>query len=631
MRRSRALAVLFAASVMGCGGGGEPSSSSSASTSTGATGTGGAGGAGGSGGGAGTTSTTGGTGGTGGASLCNPGAQEACYTGPFGTEGVGECKGGMKTCNADGSAFGPCMGEITPVDETCVTPGDENCDGHNNEGGEGCVCIPGSLKLCYSGPAGTQDIGICLSGVLTCTPEGTGYGPCEGEVVPMAEDCATPADEDCDGETPLCPALWAIRAGDASGQFAWGLAVDGAGNPIVVGDLDGTMNLGAGLLTSAGSTDVVVAKLDGATGAAMWSKSFGNASLQSGQAVAVDAAGAVAITGYFQGSINFGGGALASAGGADIYLAKLDAAGNHLWSKRFGSATDDQLGLAIAFDPDGNVVVTGSFNGTMNFGGGNLVSAGGADIFVAKYDGMTGNHLWSKSFGDAQLDQAGRGITCDSVGNVIVTGGFEGTVNFGGGALASAGGLDAFLVKLDGMTGSHVWSQRFGDVGYQTGRSVAADAAGNLFVGGDFEGSLGASVSAGGYDMFVVSLDSSGAVLSSLSIGGAGYDSLSSIAASGGDVAVTGYLDGPGTAGMIAVPSAGGRDIFIGRLSAADLTPIWARSFGDPSFFQAGTGVGLDPTGNLLFAGYFVGSVDFGMGPLTSAGGADLFVAKLAP
>ncbi len=548
---------------------------------------------------------------------------------------MGVCKGGTKTCNAEGTAFGPCEGEVLPKDETCLTPFDENCDGHGNEGGEGCVCIPGSLKLCYSGPAITEDIGVCVAGVLTCTVTGTGYGPCEGEVTPKAEDCATPEDEDCDGATPLCPALWATRFGDAAAQFGWSVAVDAAGNAVIVGEMEGTVDFGGGPLASAGSSDLVVAKLDGATGALLWAKHFGNASLQAAQAVAVDANGGVLLTGYFQGSVNFGGGALASAGGADIFVAKLDGvAGAHVWSKRLGSATDDQLGLAIAADPMGNALVTGSYDGTVNFGGAALVSAGGADIFVAKYDAATGAHVWSKRFGDAALVQAGRAITADGDGNVIVTGGFEGTVNFGGAALASAGDSDAFLLKLD-PAGAHLFSARFGDALYQVGRGVRADAAGNIVLVGDFEGSLdagsGALANAGNYDIFAALFDPTGAHLYSVSFGSPGYDAVSAVDLSGGFVGLTGYLDGIAHLGAITVPNTGGRDIFTAKLSAGNLSPIWARSFGDIAFYQAGQGVAFDAGGNMLFTGHFNGVIDFGTGPLQSSGNGDIFVAKLAP
>ena len=67
-------------------------------------------------------------------------------------------------------------------------------------------------------------------------------------------------------------------------------------------------------------------------------------------------------------------------------------------------------GLAAAALPPGD------HDRTMTFGGATLTSLGGADIFVAKYD-AAGNHLWSKRFGDAAIAQQGRGIAADVVGN----------------------------------------------------------------------------------------------------------------------------------------------------------------------------------------------------------------------
>ena len=120
---------------------------------------------------------------------------------------------------------------------------------------------------------------------------------------------------------------------------------------------------------------------------------------------------------------------------------------SHLWSKRFGSTSFDQ-GYGVAVDDSGNVVVTGSFNGTVNFGGGGLNSAGSFDIFVAKFSGADGSHLWSKRFGSTYEDE-GLGVAVDGSGNVVVTGYFWGTVDFGGGELTSAGSSDdIFVVKL---------------------------------------------------------------------------------------------------------------------------------------------------------------------------------------
>ncbi|MFT3770294.1 MAG: nucleotide-binding protein [Minicystis sp.] len=628
-------ALLFSAACGG--GGGETTNSGSSSSGSGGSGPGGAGGNGGqasSSSSGSTTSSSSGSGGAGGATVCSPGETASCYTGPFGTEDVGICHGGTKTCADDGSGFGACEGEVLPTDETCLTPEDDDCDGKVNEEGEGCVCIPGSVTTCYSGPAGTEGVGACIAGILTCLPDGTGYGPCMGEVTPMPEDCSTPIDEDCDGQTPLCPALWAKRFGDVAGQFAWGLAVDPTGGAVVTGDLDGTADFGGGALTTAGSSDVFLAKLD-ANGAHVWSKKFGNATLQSGQGVAVDAMGNVVITGYFQGSVTFGTTALTTAGGADIFVAKFNAAGAHVWSKKFGSATDDQLGLAVAVDPSGNVLLTGALVGAFAFGGATLTSAGGSDVFVAKLDGATGNHVWSKRFGDAGLAQQGRAIAADAMGNVIVAGDFNGTIDFGGGALTSAGGSDAFVAKLDAAAGNHVWSKRFGDGAFQIAHGVAADATGNVVVVGDFAGDVdfggGAIPSKGNTDAFVALFDPAGAHLASAGFGGTDYDSATSVSAAGGVIAVGGYFAGKADFGGTPLTSAGGRDVFVTKLSGTTLAPVWARGFGDASFYQSAQGVGLDTAGNMLFAGYFFGSIDFGAGPLTSAGDADVFVAKLGP
>src|SRR5690606_29860331 len=110
---------------------------------------------------------------------CVPGTIVDCYSGPPGTEGVGGCLAGEQECLPTGLGFGPCVGEVTPVDETCNTPDDDDCDGAINEGGDGCVCAPFSVTSCYSGPAATQGVGECRAGVQSCNAQGTAYGPCQ--------------------------------------------------------------------------------------------------------------------------------------------------------------------------------------------------------------------------------------------------------------------------------------------------------------------------------------------------------------------------------------------------------------------------------------------------------------------
>jgi hypothetical protein len=142
--------------------------------------------------------------------ICPPNGEVDCYTGPMGTANVGACKSGKALCNAAGTALGPCLGEVTPQTETCTTPVDDDCDGQTNESGDGCLCLPNSTASCYTGPAGTSGVGVCKAGTKTCNAQGTAYGTCTGEVIPAAENCSTPGDDNCDGQVNEgCPITYA--------------------------------------------------------------------------------------------------------------------------------------------------------------------------------------------------------------------------------------------------------------------------------------------------------------------------------------------------------------------------------------------------------------------------------------
>jgi len=156
-------------------------------------------------------------------------------------------------------------------------------------------------------------------------------------------------------------------------------------------------------------------------------RALGVAGSDSGYSVAIDGSGNVIVAGTFMGTADFGGGPLTSSGGTypDIFIAKYSAAGAHQWSKRIGGI-GDEIPHGVAVDGSGNVVVTGSFTSTADFGGGSLTSTGSYDIFVAKYS-STGAHQWSKRFGDTTSD-TGYSVAVDGSGNIVVTGSFQNKV-----------------------------------------------------------------------------------------------------------------------------------------------------------------------------------------------------------
>jgi hypothetical protein len=426
---------------------------------------------------------------------------------------------------------------------------------------------------------------------------------------------------------------WSQRFGGTGQDLARAVAVDGSGNVVIVGTCTSVTDFGGGnIFTTANSGDIFVAKFD-ANGVHQWSRGFpGSGQTDDGFGVAVDGSGNVAITGSFTGTIDFGGGDLISAGGTDIVVAKYSAGGAHLWSKRFGNSTNNEVGNAVAMDASGNVVVTGQFAGSVDFGGGPLTaSATSVDIYIVKFD-ANGAHQWSQGFGSTQAD-VGYGIDVDGSGNVVVTGSFQGTVNFGGGGLTSLGSLEIFLAKYD-ASGAHQWSKRLGSTGGEIGRAVVADASGNVVVTGSFAQTVNFGgvpiLSAGGSDVFVAKYDASGVHQWSRGFGGTSNDDGYGVAVdAAGDVAITGYFRDTADFGGDDLISAGENDIFVARYSAGGVYQ-WSKRFGDIGF-DSGRGVAMNGPGDVVATGDFKGIVDFGGGPFEAAFGSnDIFLTKYA-
>jgi hypothetical protein len=233
-----------------------------------------------------------------------------------------------------------------------------------------------------------------------------------------------------------------VTFGDGDRQLVSGIAATSPGALVATGTFRGTLDFGVGPLAAAGD-DAFLVKLD-ATGAHLWSRQYGGPGDQLGNGVATNASG-VYIVGTFSETIELAE-VHTSVGNEDVFVAKLDLEGTPLWSRRFGGFEADE-GRRIAVDDAGNVVITGEFRGEFDFDDGAYVSAGLRDIFVLKLD-PCGKLLWSKQLGNA-LDNAYEALAVDKTGNVYVGGRFEGTIDFGGGPLTSAGSTDIFVVAYE--------------------------------------------------------------------------------------------------------------------------------------------------------------------------------------
>ncbi len=365
----------------------------------------------------------------------------------------------------------------------------------------------------------------------------------------------------------------------------------------------------------------------GAVGAApgdhVWSRGFDH-DIQTG----ITPDGGVIGAEMFYSTIDFGGGPLTptSAFGADMYVVKYDAAGNHVFSFAIEGGQSHQV-QAVRADGAGGVYVMGRiFAGSVDFGGGPLAAA--SSFFVVRYD-ASGAHVFSGLHGDVEMADA----EADGQGLVIV-GATRSTADFGGGPLTTAGDADALIARLDGA-GNHVFSAIYGDQYYQYAWAVGTDGAGRPIMAVQIAGDTdfgGGSLSPSGFGLALVALDEMGAHIRSTLIegdftSGITYNTHLDVDVAGGFV-VAGSLHGAADFGGGALYSAGGTDVYVAAFDT-DGSHRFSQSYGSTSY-QVVHSVSLLPSGAILLSGNFVNDLDFGGGPLSaSSDTAELFLARL--
>ncbi len=152
-------------------------------------------------------------------------------------------------------------------------------------------------------------------------------------------------------------------------------------------------------------------------------------------------------------------------------LAKYDAAGNCLWVRSVLVTFDDALAYDIAIDAEDRIYITGSYNGTADFGNGiTLDSYVGDDIFLARYD-ADGTCLWARRAGSSSNDES-RGIAVSTEGDVFITGFVGGfTVRFDPLQIASNNQRQVFVASYD-STGTACG--RLGQLGTGIGQGARA-------------------------------------------------------------------------------------------------------------------------------------------------------------
>lgn len=324
--------------------------------------------------------------------------------------------------------------------------------------------------------------------------------------------------------------VWAKSIGGRSTDRGTGIAVDASGNVYTAGCFRGTVDFDPGTgsypLTSAGYYDILVSKLD-AAGNFVWARKMGGANDDIASSIALDGAGNVYTTGTFSSTADFDPGAgtqnLTSVSFFDdVFISKLDAAGNFVWAKSYGNSNPD-YSPALTVDASGNIYATGILDGTIDFDPGpgvtNLTSAGNYDVYVTKFN-ATGNFVWAKGMGGTGVDMP-YAVVVDIAGNVYTTGYFQGTAEFDPGTgthnLNSAGNDDIFISKLD-ASGNFVWAESMGGPNSESGYAITVNSTGKLYLTGNFNGTADLDpgvythnlTSLGSTDVFIAKYDLTG-------------------------------------------------------------------------------------------------------------------------
>lgn len=425
---------------------------------------------------------------------------------------------------------------------------------------------------------------------------------------------------------------WANHIKSAQTDVAYAMTSDSYSNVYVTGSFSGTVDFDPGpgelLLTSSGSTDAFVYKLD-PFGDLLWAKRVGGPETDIAYDIVVDANWDIVITGSFHSVVDFdpGGGVvnIGALGQEDIFVLKLGKHGNYIWANRMGGGGRDEP-QSIDINASNDIVITGYFAETADFDPGpneaNLSSNGEEDIFIVSLN-SSGEYVWASSIGGAGFDAA-RELDVDDENNIIVTGYFQQSADFDPGSgehsLISLGGNDIFILKLN-QAGEFDWAHRFGSIEEDEGNGITTDQDGNIYATGYFSDKVDFHPT-GIYfleaedegDIYTLRLLPQGDFSWAQRAGGSGFDEGSSIAYHHDAVYVTGMFESVGEfhpdAQVVRLHSSGNSDIFLQKLEALDGDHLWLNQFGGT---MRDVAFDVHPVlyGKVGVTGYFQGTADF--------------------
>jgi len=328
---------------------------------------------------------------------------------------------------------------------------------------------------------------------------------------------------------------------------------------------------------SPSGTDGFLARLDDQR-ALVWLLRASGDGAQTIQSVALTPTGEAVIAGTFEGSLDLGGTVVegAGGGGAELFVAKIDAAGEPAWiTSLHGDAPDldPWPSCVVALAPDGSIHVAGTFSGAVTFDE-DLGAIGGHDMFVGELT-AAGKPVWGHAIGSPGVDQRVASIAVSPAGDTLIAADLRGKVTLDGTTIEAAGDRpDAFLALYD-PAGAFVWGRRYGSKADDHAAAAVFDASSNIHFAGQFRGAI----------------------------------------------------DFTGDPPLLNTEASANADDIFFTVLGPDHAPLFAAAFGGDDG-QVATSIAVSAQGRTFLTGWFRGQLDFGGGPLDAKNGEDIFVAK---
>ena len=279
------------------------------------------------------------------------------------------------------------------------------------------------------------------------------------------------------------------------------------------------------------------------------------------------------ITGYFEGDINIGSYLFSSPSSNSAYLVKIDSTLNVVWAKNLTSSTESK-GLELSVLKEEYLYVTGLFSYDINLGNTTLNTPAVSDVFIAKFYTGDGSCLWSESLaGDASTTFTGSSICIDPKGHILLTGSFQGTIELENKTINSFPvGIDIFVIKLL-STGKLIWMKMCGGESGDESFDIESDSEENVYITGAYTSTsyfspVGVN-SRGGTDIYLTKFNKDGVLIDVVTAGGVNNDAGADLVLDKDEnIYITGYFEGQADFSPYFVTSPPGtsKDVFLGKI-----------------------------------------------------------------